>query len=391
VASLASGTAACHKTARPLEIFQMFVEIPQRTRAKVPTMLLRVCVFTVLCSGAVGESLRGASKTDSIFAPSIFAPYDCSKLAPCSTDLETTEKCFKFYPKRFWQSSIAEPYADELKYQRFSRGGTFYENELILLRRNQQNHTTSPADQECVKKLPESLAYFHNFKAGGTTALNKLGFNPVPHYDTEKLIFAYNTEKFGTGAEFSKHAFDTSLEIYMRQQQTNATAIAFTFTRPPVEKFLSGIAQIDRMSIKWETTDESLPCFSIQNHVAKIECIADVIHGTGYFFNVHLLPQTYLFDTWTNGGLVDTELILLDLRDMNHILGEITGTDKVHVMRQSKNGEQVEVSELPPRVIHKICKLYEVDLVVFHMLGKPDPLCDPYVNKMTKHQASPRW
>ena len=108
-----------------------------------------------------------------------------------------------------------------------------------------------------------------------------------------------------------------------------------------------------------------------------VTCILDSIHFEGFFFNLHLYPQAYLMDAWTNWGLLDTAIILVHMEDdMSSVLKAVSGSPLIHHERKSGN-DQIGIDELDPALVARICELYAVDVVLLQRyLGFDDPYCD---------------
>jgi hypothetical protein len=112
----------------------------------------------------------------------------------------------------------------------------------------------------------------------------------------------------------------------------------------------------------------------MQDASKKVGCILDCIERTGFFFNPHIYPQAYLFDTWTDWGLLDLSLIVFDISDISAVVQILSGR-KGHVhARESKHGK-IAMDELDPALIERICKLFAVDTTLIHLLGMHDPNC----------------
>jgi hypothetical protein len=144
----------------------------------------------------------------------------------------------------------------------------------------------------------------------------------------------------------------------------------------------------------WEATKESRPCFSIRDPSKKVECILDCVEKTGYFFNVHIYPQAFIFDTWTDWGLLDIALILYDISDITTVMQSLSGQKgDVHARESNKDGkhDKITVDELGPALIERICRLYEVDTTLLQLLGMHDPDCmatEKSLGDSTKEQSS---
>jgi hypothetical protein len=309
---------------------------------------------------------------------------DCAIIAPCATGNRSLYKttCYSIYPQRFWRSAIAESFAPALHWQRIHRPKTVYENEFLQWRRL-ANVTVQGGDADedtCVNnRLPETLVYWHNFKAGGTTARATLADaeGGIPHYETERIQFGENNPY----KEFDKlleSSFALTQELYRRQQHQPDSVVAFSFVRSPVIRFLSGLAQISRMPLETETTRGNRPCFGLKDPNRKVQCVLRDIERTGVFFNVHLYPQAYLLDTWTGWGLLDMRITLASMHDMDAILTAVSGGRPVVKERASNVGnrqDKILVTELAKSTVARICKVYAVDILLLQLLNMPDPLC----------------
>jgi hypothetical protein len=288
----------------------------------------------------------------------------CSKIFPCSSNNLT--KCATFYPQRFWKSQLTNEFYPDLVYQRVNRPERcWYENEFL---RWDQSGTS---DRQCTKSMPQSLVYLHNFKAGGTTVLL---LPKGKYYTVHKEHFSFS--KIMERKEFEKISMDTMRQIYTEQQNHTRSTVPFTFVRSTVSRFLSGIAQVEELNNpEWEIAPSARKCFEKTNAVEKVECIVDVISETRIFFNVHLYPQSYLFDTWTNKGELDLAVTVLPLKDMDTLLQSITGQPQIDHARRKLDATKVSKSSLPSSVVSKICNLYKVDLVMMNLLQMPDEDC----------------
>ena len=100
---------------------------------------------------------------------------------------------------------------------------------------------------------------------------------------------------------------------------------------------------------------------------------ADVNHN---FFDPHLLPQSHAMDFWTNWGLTDPEVIVASLDDMDRILAAMKGDNvKRAVLNSRQSDEKKSTDELNDEIVQRLCRMYEVDLVLLEELGLTDPNC----------------
>lgn len=254
-----------------------------------------------------------------------------------------------------------------------------------MTRRTKANHdkyVEPPAT--CAAQLPDSLTYLHNFKAGGTTALATLTGQAATYYvaeDNHKVFTQYMWND-----DMIVNSFNVIRELEQRQANEQTKDIAFTFTRSPVKRFLSGIAQIDAMGYKDESPYYAQECFPKTDKTNKVECVIDKIKtGPSKYFNVHLYPQMYLMDSWTNGGLNDIQVVVMDLDDMDNVFKALV--PEIIRERESGDGQKIAVTDLPKETITKICELYKMDVLALQLMGMDDGLCPWYLsNAIAKNQ-----
>jgi hypothetical protein len=332
--------------------------------------------------------------------PIIYEPFDCSSLVPCSsleinTTLTMSRQCHAFFPLRFWSSPLAAEFRPALHYQRIKRPQACYEQEMVILTRRYD--LVHPIDgdplpqppEECANDLPDSLTYFHNFKTGGTTAFHTMVHQRVPFYNVtndHKIFTQYLLNDYEEDAPImQRKAFEAILDLEKRQNDPTSNDIIFTFTRSPVRRFLSGVSQIESMNLIYEVPIANRHCYDQKNdRIERIRCIVDDIQQNGVFYNIHLYPQMYLFDSWTNWGLSDLKIVVMDMEDMDQIFHSLTGSVKRE--RQSEGRKQISVHDLPPSLIQQICTLFQVDLIVLQMLGLDDGLCPTFFPVSSKQE-----
>lgn len=296
-------------------------------------------------------------------ARAIISQISCARIAPCWPLLQPKNPCFDVYPQEFWRRN--QEMAPFLHWQRLNSPRKWYENEFLTLKR--------ASNASICREAPETLVYFHNFKAGGTTA-HKVFHRGLPGYNVEQEHYG-DTEK---AKQFMKRSFDFAQQIYNTQQEHSKTVEVFTFVRHPVKRFLSGLAQIGRMNIRAETIDEaSRKCFSLSGE-ALIVCVLDYIEDRNVFFNVHIYPQSYLMDTWSNWGLLDIRITVAHMDDMDALFTALMQGENVQHARESNaNGvhDKTGISELSNSTIARICQAYRADLMLLQLMNFSDPLC----------------
>lgn len=336
--------------------------------------------------------------------PPVVEYTDCSALAPCRVvvaaddDAADNITCVTFYAKRFWESAPTQ-LMDNLQWHRDRRpANCWYETELLQFTKV-DNVTDRPYDNAvCQGPIPDTVVYWHNFKAAGTTVRHALGHWGFPNYDAfPKEVYSdqmhnifNNLGNTSNGLdEYLQYADEQKRQIHERQSQTNNNIdndisnnnkhVGFTFVRPPVQRFLSGLEQVERLNnYDWEVSPESRPCFDISDSVRRVECIVDHLLETRVFFNVHIYPQAYVFDAWTQRGELDLAVVVLHMKDMDPLMSRFKGEVLEHRMRNSAvDGTTIQVTEdtLEPRLLAKICKLYESDLLLLQTLGMEDEKC----------------
>lgn len=100
-------------------------------------------------------------------------------------------------------------------------------------------------------------------------------------------------------------------------------------------------------------------------------------------FNVHIYPQSYLFDMWTLNGLLDIEVSVFHVDDMDSILSALMGQaesqTKEHARESNADGKQdkIGLEELSAETISSICNAYAMDLHLMAKFGMHDPHCAP--------------
>lgn len=317
---------------------------------------------------------------------------DCSTLAPCAS-FGNDVRCITFYPKRFWEG-LDEKFQTALKWHVIHKPkNTFYETEMLVwkkfLHRN-VGEDSQAGTEECLEKIPNHLVYWHNFKAGGTSVRRFLtGPRSIPHYEVDRKVFIADVEGGSKKRENLKQIVDIEKErYYHRQVARNETVAGFTFVRPPVERFFSSLAQLERMGATKFETEDAYHCFRIEDDVdAKIGCIVDIMLESQVFFNAHVYPQAYLMESWTNHSKFDSAITIADLQDMNTV---VEGIQLKPVpsqnARTSREGEKASLSDLTSTTLEKICRLYEVDVLLLEALGMPETTCRPLLNELNKQK-----
>jgi hypothetical protein len=321
--------------------------------------------------------------------PPLVEFHDCRKLAPCHVpDDDTDLRCATFYAKRFWDRAPAA-LREKLQFQRDNRPpNCWYETELLTFHKTETADTKLPYPKAvCNGPFPENIVYWHNFKVAGTTARHALGVWGFPGYESGHHIFSDQLRElfpeltFDDFEVYLKHVDTIKQQAYERQLSVTNDGnrnYGFTFVRSPVQRFLSGMEQVERLNDHdWEVSPESRRCMDIPHAATKVECVVDRIIDTGIFFNVHVYPQAYLFDTWTKRGEFDLAITVLDLKDMDPLFKRFKGRLIQRVRESSVEGTKLNLKDkdLEPRLLVKICKLYEADLLMLKTLGMEDPLC----------------
>jgi Sulfotransferase family len=298
---------------------------------------------------------------------------------------DTELTCHTFYAKRFWDAA-PQHLVDGLQWQRDHRPkNCWYETEILIYHKVEEAKQTPYKEAVCEGPFPDSVVFWHNFKVAGTTARVNFGGTRFPNYASGEHVFSNrlralfpDAEPKENGANYLMHADIIKQQIHEDQMRNGDKSVSFTFVRSPVQRFLSGLEQIERLNnVVWEVSPEAAPCFSIEDSLVKLECIVDRILETRVFFNVHIYPQAYLFDTWTKKGEYDLAVIVLDLKEMDPLFKRFKGkTGKRERQSTEKNTKlRLVDKDLEPNLLRKICKLYEVDLLMLKAMNMLDELC----------------
>lgn len=335
-----------------------------------------------------------SATTTSIAHPSIIAETgNCAALAPCHVrgDDDSPMKCVTFYAKRFWDAAPKQM-RDELDWQRNHRPeNCWYETEMLSFVRREDSAPDFPYENAvCTGPFPKHLVYWHNFKAAGTTARFALDYSGFPNYEehshffSDKLLEIFPDITWDDYELYVKNVDLYKKQIYERQRETRDPSVGFTFVRSPVQRFLSGLAQVERLNdTAWEVSVEAEECFDMLNPMRKVECVVDSIVATGVFFNVHIYPQAYLFDSWTQQGTYDTAISVLSLKDMDPLLKRFKGYTVERARESAASPEVIKTlheRDLKADLIAKICNLYRMDILMLQTLGMEDLLCAKHVN-----------
>jgi hypothetical protein len=196
--------------------------------------------------------------------------------------------------------------------------------------------------------------------------------------DGLKLLFPDRVPIHGNFSDYLSYVDTLKQQAYEKQLIDSNRNLGFTFVRSPVQRFLSGLEQIERLGNNaWEVSPQALPCFDMADAVAKVECVVDAIHETRVFFNVHIYPQAYLFDVWTKQGSYDLAIHVLDLKDMDPLFKRFKGKIIRRVRSSNTNNTRLKLVDhlLKPKLLTKICKLYQSDLFMLEQMRMADPLC----------------
>jgi hypothetical protein len=179
-----------HHTKRPVSIPASPVVVPtnlktntsprERTPTTLPPTGSPTHHPTLPPPGSPPTDYPTSSPTSSLVPPPPALPIvefnDCKKLAPCHVlGDDTALTCAVFHAQRFWKAAPAQ-LQDDLRYQREHRPvNCWYETELLWINKLDNATNTPYKKGTCTGPSPDHLVYWHNFKAGGTTARQSLG------------------------------------------------------------------------------------------------------------------------------------------------------------------------------------------------------------------------
>jgi hypothetical protein len=292
------------------------------------------------------------------------------------------------YGARFWQAAPAEWRADLRHHRRHQPPSCWYETELLVFDLHSNASQNAPYPQAVCddrnRPFPKHVVYWHNFKVAGTTARQALSYFGLPNYQAHEIFSNTLRALFpqlpvtdpSRRARYQQHVDTIKQQVYDWQQR--GTGMGFTFVRSPVQRFLSGLEQVERLGASdWEVSAKALPCFALSNATTKVECIVDALAQTRVFFNVHLYPQAYLFDAWTQHGELDLAVHVLDLKDMDALMKRFKGRKVLRVRESDANNTKLGLKDhdLDHSLLVKICQLYRMDLLMLQLMNMPDPLC----------------
>ena len=277
-----------------------------------------------------------------------------------------------------------------------------------------------------IHHFPEYIIYFHIFKNGGTTIRNAFMnqydssvLSGKQSYKSPKILFTGRQSQIGTDAfhkrinitiqrlfTYQKYATNSitstvdneeaseeSSLTTARQEQQRRTAIAFTFLREPISRFLSGLGQVLHkyyVSRKLNPALDINKCFTIQqggtdsdassSTLLLIDCVLDLMIENKQFYDFHLLPQLFLLRDFT--GELDIEMLVMDVSQIDKVLSMLLPQPRKEVgndvqQRRRKRarpsrfsnytgGHDLNVEQLTTKQIQKICQIYymDVDLLI---------------------------
>eukprot|EP00977_Amphora_coffeiformis_P006245 scaffold1341_cov178-Amphora_coffeaeformis.AAC.22 len=202
-----------------------------------------------------------------------------------------------------------------------------------------------------IRGLGQCHAYaLHNFKVGGTALLmqqarlqkQNIRIPPFPNRRTEIV-------------ESKNHNSSLPYEIGV-----------FSFVRDPVSRFVSAVRQVVQLDRCGDCRDCVKSSFGSKNTTQLISCLLDVMETKNSYLDRHLTPQT--FTLYNALGGQDIHVDLMDLADLDSVLDGLLPDRNVSDATVNANtgttrGFNVSgVAILPPELIRRVCRFYEVDL-----------------------------
>ena len=221
--------------------------------------------------------------------------------------------------------------------------------------------------------------YYHIHKNGGSS----MNFRNPPGSTNGPRIDPYYTPR---EQELGQERFENRTLSILRQvhmdQTEHATATSsmplFTFLRDPVPRFLSSVGQALRLNKLGACTRQSQQ--PQKDTLTLLDCVLTLIQDSESFLDEHLEPQ--IFELYHGMMNLDLRVNVLDLSSMDtmldRFLGLVPSSDTVSRRRRRSGpvmGYNLSTALLPPRLIHRICKVYQMDVELLRTTKVSATLC----------------
>ena len=233
----------------------------------------------------------------------------------------------------------------------------------------------------------------HNYKVGGTT-LRDSNKSSVPLFHRH---YRMHIPSILAGQD------DTAADATTPPDNQQPTFVipVFSFLRDPVAKFVSGIGQV----LKMNRCEDCHRCIHKndpvpeKNIVTFMTCILDQMERNASYLDRHLSPQLFTLYRALQG--IDIYVELMNVDQVENVLvglgaarnvsrhqddapskdtgiGQNTALTVLNQQTKAERGYDLTggVSKLTPDIIRRICRFYEMDVILLRETQLVETICD---------------
>jgi hypothetical protein len=351
------------------------IQLPQRSRNRwIPFLFLgSVAVFNLFSSFDIFEdtpSLRLMPlPNDAILSFNQTIPLACGAI-PVATAT--------FNPQFFMEYGSGRPFLALFKKQ-LEQDST---RKQRLLKVRFVQYTLSSDAESC------HPIYYHIHKNGGSTMnIKMVGYGDDVSSKSSRIT---HIETFYTPREqqLGRQIFENQTMTILsqarldqqKQQQGPTTMPIFTFLRDPISRFLSSVGQALKLN-KLRACTKPLDNQK-KDTLVLLDCILSKIQDKDSFLDEHLEPQA--FELYHGMMGLDLNVQVMDLKSMDIILGQWLGSSRLGVSRRQTKGLVVgfnlSTALLTTELIHRICRVYQMDVLLLQETKVSTTICTQYTS-----------
>jgi hypothetical protein len=284
-------------------------------------------------------------------------------LPSCNWSLRNSTTYYTFYPKRFMEEGPGSQFLRLYQENDLSKRGVLSARFLVFSKRKKNRKNKG---DRC------ELVYFHIHKNGGTTVDRHVPLRSYKYFSNQELEWGHEP--------FEQACHSVMTRVYQKQQQKDESVETFTFLRDPVLRFLSSLSQV--LTLHGSLLKRGFyPCNERNTSEDLVDCILGKFESNGHsFLDTHFAPQS--FELYKHVMGFDIAISVIDLSEIGNVLGGLGAQNIIKKERSVaggviKNVPQFRLTEdlLTSDVIRRICKIYEMDVLMLEQVGVTKTNC----------------
>lgn len=311
-------------------------------------------------------------------------------------------KCQYFRPKHFFSSCGAGNKYEHLLKEMFgmrSNGDLWKNMPPIILAYLKLDPKYMKPKQEIVGKeftfVRQNLSFIHVHKCGGSSLVTCVRDADLDLLPISALPSEYNNSKYYKGSytlyspkknkkrnddnwSVTKYLANNAVTYRTPSEWNETNHMTVAVVRDPIDRFLSAVGHVS--SEKFSDYGGNLREQCLKSTAREtLNCFLDLISDDGYWIDLHFTPMIVEIAFATAGQ--DTPIAVFPFEYLPSIIENVGGNPRKKRKDGKKNGyrpsvlSNLKAEDLDADILHKICRLYEIDILFLKSLGMSTVHC----------------